>query len=241
MGVQQIDAWRADQLGNKSGGRAIINILGGTDLDDAPLIEHPDAVSHGEGFDLVVGDKDRGRSQCFLQVLQLHTQRLTQLGIQVGERFVHQEDARLAHDGATDRDTLHLAARQVGGFSLQQVVDAQDIGCLVDLLFDLIFREAVHWGAQREGQVVVYRHVGIERVLLEDKGHIPAGGRPVVDGFFVEVQRALVLFLQPGNDAQGGGFSGSGWAEQDEELAFLDGKRYFLEGGDPGKTLGNAF
>ena len=185
--------------------------------------------------------KDRGRAECLLQVLQLDAQRLAQLGIQVGERFVHQEDARLAHDGAADRDTLHLAARQVGGFSLQQVVDAQDLGRFVDLLLDLIFREAVQRGAQREGQVVVHRHVGVERVLLEDEGHIPAGGRQVVDGFSIEVQRALVLFLQPGNDAQGGGFSGAGWAEQDEELAFLDGEGYFLEGGDPGKTLGNAF
>ena len=57
VGVQQVDARRADQLGDKSGGRAVVNVLGRTDLDDAPLIEHPDAVGHGQGFDLVVGDE----------------------------------------------------------------------------------------------------------------------------------------------------------------------------------------
>ena len=49
---------------------------------------------------------------------------LAQLRVEVGQRLVHQEDARLAHDGAADRDALHLAAGEAVRLAVEEVVDA---------------------------------------------------------------------------------------------------------------------
>ena len=54
-----------------------------------------------------------------------------QLGIQVGERLIEEENLRLAHDGPTDSDTLALTAGKLAGFAVQQVLNAQDIGCVI--------------------------------------------------------------------------------------------------------------
>ena len=37
----------------------------------------------------------------------------SQAGVEIGERLVEQEDVRLAHDRAADRDALALAARKL--------------------------------------------------------------------------------------------------------------------------------
>src|SRR3990172_6507696 len=70
--------------------------------------------------------------------------------------------------------------------------------------------------AQRKREVVEHGHGRVERVLLEDEGHVPFGGRHALYRLAVKENAALVLLLQPGNDPQGGGFSGAGRAEQDE-------------------------
>jgi len=46
----------------------------------------------------------------------------------------------LRHDGPADRHALPLAARQLLGPAVQQLVDAQDVGRLLDALVNLLFR-----------------------------------------------------------------------------------------------------
>ena len=104
------------------------------------VVEHGDAVAHGHRLDLVVGDEDEGRAEPHLQVLELGAQRLAQLGVERRQRLVHQEDLRLAHDGAADRDALHLAARQPVGLAVEQVPDAQRLRGIVDALVDVGLR-----------------------------------------------------------------------------------------------------
>jgi hypothetical protein len=51
-----------------------------------------------------------------------------QLRVEVGKRFVEEENAGLTHDGAADGDALALAAGELLGLALQQVLDAEDFG-----------------------------------------------------------------------------------------------------------------
>ena len=99
-------------------------------LHDAPLVEHADPIGHGQRLDLVVRDEEGRIALSLLQVLQLHPQRLAQLGVQIRERLVHQEDPRVAHDRPADGHALHLAAGQACGLALQQMADAQHLGHL---------------------------------------------------------------------------------------------------------------
>ena len=113
-----------------------------------------------------------------LQVLELGAQHLAQLGVEVRQRLVHQEDARLAHDGAADRHALHLAARQPVGLAVEQVLDAQRLGRLGDALARSRPAGSVaQLRLQREGQVLAHRVVRVERVVLEHQRHVALAPR----------------------------------------------------------------
>ena len=61
-------------------------------LLDATRVHHDDLVGHGHRLDLVVGDIDRRRLQPLVQFLDLGAHLHAQLGVEIGERLVEQED-----------------------------------------------------------------------------------------------------------------------------------------------------
>ena len=63
-----------------------------------------------------------------VQPLDLDAQLGAQLGVEVRQRLVEQEDADLAHQRAADRDALALAARQLGRLAVEQLGDLQHLG-----------------------------------------------------------------------------------------------------------------
>ena len=48
-----------------------------------------------------------------------------ELGVQVRERLVEQEDLRVAHHGSAERDALPLAARELARLPLQHGIQAE--------------------------------------------------------------------------------------------------------------------
>jgi hypothetical protein len=89
-----------------------------------------DAVGHGHGLDLVVGDVHRGRLQLLMQRADLRAHLHAQLGVEVRERLVEQEQLGIVHDGAAHGDALALAA-ELARIALQQLAEAEDVGRLL--------------------------------------------------------------------------------------------------------------
>ena len=124
------------------------------------------------------------------RLAQLHAHQLAELGVEGAERLVHQEGLRLAHDRATQRDALPVAAREAAHARAQQVLDAQDGGHVADAPLDLVARQA--FVAQRELEVAAHAHVRVEREELEHHrdvalarslvGHVLAGQRDGAGG-----------------------------------------------------------
>ena len=92
-------------------------LRGGDLLNDAVLHDH-DTVTEGHSLGLVVSDVDERALDLVAQLDELGTHLVAQLGVQVGQRLVHQEDLRITHDGAADSDTLALAARKRLGLTV---------------------------------------------------------------------------------------------------------------------------
>ena len=63
-----------------------------------------------EGFRLVVSDIDRGDAGFALQALEFDPHLLAQLGIEIGERFIQQQQARFPGERARQRQPLLLPA-----------------------------------------------------------------------------------------------------------------------------------
>ena len=72
-----------------------------------------------------------------MQLLELDAHLHAQLGVEVGQRLVEQEDLGVAHDGAAQRHALALAAGELARLALEQFADAEDLGRLLHALVDL--------------------------------------------------------------------------------------------------------
>ena len=105
-------------------------------LQDA-VLEHGDPVAHRHGLDLVVGDVDGGGAQPALQLGDVRAGLHPELGVQVRQRLVHQEDRRLADDGAAHRDPLPLATGERLGLAVEVLLQVEQAGGLADLAGDL--------------------------------------------------------------------------------------------------------
>ena len=88
----------------------VVDVFRRAHLDEDAVVQHADAVRHGQRLDLIVGHEEGRAALGPLQMRKLDTQRLAQLGIQVRQRLVHQVGPRAADDGAADGDAVHLAA-----------------------------------------------------------------------------------------------------------------------------------
>jgi len=119
-----------------------------------------------------------------MQLLELDAHLHPQLGIEIGERLVEQEHARVTHDGAAKRDALALAAGELARLALEIIADAENVRRLPHALVDLGLGEFAHLQAERH--VVVHAHVRIERVVLEHHGDVAIHGRQLIDHVAVD-------------------------------------------------------
>ena len=126
---------------NTSAGRA--------DLLDFAGHEHRHAIGQRHGLFLVVRDVDGRDAERALQLLQLGARFHAQLGVEIGERLVEQEQARLANDGARQRTALLLAARQLAGLAVEQMVDLDLARGFLHRGLDLGRRQLGHFAAGR--------------------------------------------------------------------------------------------
>jgi hypothetical protein len=114
------------------------DLLGRADLLDDAVLHDDYAVAQGHGLGLVVGDVDKGGVYPLPQLDELGAHLVAQLGVQVGERLVHQEHLGVADDGAAYGHALALAAGQRLGLAVQILRDAQYLRRLVDLAVYLV-------------------------------------------------------------------------------------------------------
>ena len=216
MCVKEIHLGRADEARHEQVGRVVEHFLRRADLLDEAVLHDDDAVAQGHGLGLVVGDVDEGGVDALAQLDDLRAHLVAQLGVQVGQRLVHQEHLGITDDGAADGHALALAAGQRLGLAVQVLGDVQNLGRLPHLLVDLLLGYLAQ--LQGEGHVLIYGHVGVQGVALEDHGDVPVLRLHVVHPLAADDQIALGDILQAGDHPQRGGLAAAGGADQDDEL-----------------------
>ena len=86
------------------------------------------------------------------------------------------------------------------------------------------------WLRRREGEVVEYGHVRVERVRLEDHRDVAGGRREVVHDVVADQDASLGDALEPREHAQDGALPAAGRADEHHELAVLDVERELANG-----------
>ena len=110
----------------------------------------------------------------------------------------------------------------------EQLFDLQHAGGFRDLAVDLGLVRAEH--LQREAHILGHGHMRVERVGLEHHGDAAIGGGDRVHRLAADQQFAGGDLLQPGDHAQQGGLAAAGRADENHQLAVLDGERDVADG-----------
>ena len=216
MCVKEVHLRRADEARHEQVGRVVEHFLRRADLLDEAVLHDDDAVAQGHGLGLVMGDIDKRGVDALPQLDDLGPHLIAELGVQIGQRLIHQEHGGVTDDGTADGHTLALAAGQSLGLTVQILGDVQNLRRLTYPPVDLVLGYLLQ--LQGEGHVPVYRHMGIQGVALEHHGDVPVLGLHVVHQLAVDVQLTAGDVLQTGDHPQGGGLAAAGGAHQHDEL-----------------------
>jgi hypothetical protein len=186
------------------------------DLAHLPLVHDRDPVPEPHGLGLVVGHVDRGGADPLLELFQLVAGAGAQLRVEVRERLVEEENARLANERARQRDALALAARQLPRLARKQPLDAEQLGRPAGPALALLLGHLL--GLEREGAVLEHGLVGVQRVALEHHRHLPRPRREAVHDVPADQDLALRRLLEPGDGAQQRGLAAARGTEQHQVL-----------------------
>src|SRR6266545_6941013 len=94
-----------------------VELLGGRHLEHPAVAYHGDAVRERERFFLIVRDVHGRDSQVLLQLADLGAHLDPDLRIEVRQRLVQEQDVRIQHEGAGERNALLLAAGELAGIT----------------------------------------------------------------------------------------------------------------------------
>ena len=186
----------------------------------SPSLHDGDPVAHRHRLDLVMGDIDGRRPQPMAEAPDLRAGLHPQLGVEVGERLVHQEDGRLADDRPAQGHPLPLATGERLRLAVEELLEAKDLGRLLDPPVDLRLRRLAQ--LQPEGHVVEDRHVRVQGVALEDHRDVAVLGRHVVDHAVTDQDLSLADLLESGHAAQGGRLAAARGTDEHQELPIGD-------------------
>ncbi len=180
-------------------------------------MKHDDLVGHGHGFDLVMRHIDRGRADALMHGLDLAAHLHAQLGVEVGERLVEEEDLRIAHQGSADGNTLALTAGELARVAIQQLLQSKNAG-------GLVYLRLRHGGIdllelQGKAHILGDCHMRIECVVLKDHGDIAVTGRQVADLARADMDFAVAQLFEACDHAKQGGFAAAGWTDQHDEFS----------------------
>ena len=219
-GVEKVHARAADKTGHKNVGRGVIEHLRCVALLQDAIAQHGDAAAHRHGLDLVVGHVNERGLETLVQPAEHGASVNAELGVQVGQRLVHQEHRRVANDGASNGHALSLPARELLGLAVQQLADPQFVGCFLDPPVDL----GLGGFAQPEakGHVVVHGHVRVQSIALEHHGDVAVLGGDIVDQAVPDIDVALGQLFQAGQQTQARRLATARRSNKDQELFVRD-------------------
>ena len=182
-------------------------------------------------------DDERG-ADAPLHVHELELRLLAQAPVERAERFVEQQDLRLARERTRERHALALPAGELVGAALAELLEPHELQHLRHARLAPVARQALL--AQAERDVLAHAQVGEQRVALEHQVHGPLVRRHGRHVDAVDEDAAGIGPLEPREHAQQRALAGARAAEQREEFALHDVERNVVDGDDVGEALADA-
>ena len=187
---------------------------------------------------MVVGHDDGGDAQFLLDALDLHLHLHPELGVQVGQRLVQQQNGGMGHQGAGQGHPLLLAAGELPGIALVHAGELYQGEHVLHPLPDLLLGQLLE--LQAEGHVFKHRHMGEQRVVLEENADVAAVGRDGGHIFAVHQDLPGGGLGEAGDHAQRGGLAAAAAAQQGDHLALGGLQVHGIHRGEIAEPLGQS-
>ncbi len=201
-----------------------------------PLAQHHHPVAERQCFGLVMGDEDGGQPERLVHLLEPGTRPLAQLRVEVGQRLIEQQQARLVDQRAGNRYALLLTTRELIGIAVGQLAEFEPIKHVAGALLALGRGNAAD--AQRIGDVLLHRHMRPQRIGLEHiadiallGGHVD-GFRGRIDDVVTEADFAAGWLVQPADEVEQRGLAATARSQQRGERAGRHCEADAVEHGD---------
>ena len=220
VGGEQVHGGRADEAGDEHVVGLLVQVAGGSDLLQHAVLQHGDAVTHGERLGLVVRDVDRGDAETALERGDLRAGLDAELGVEVRQRLVHEEHLGLTDDRTAHGDALTLTTGEGLRLAAEVGLEVEQLGGFEHAGGALFLADA--GDLEREAHVLGDGHVRVERVVLEHHRDVAVLRRNVGDVAVADEDVARVDLFEAGEHAQGGRLTAAGRADEHEELAVGD-------------------
>ena len=202
---KEIHRRRPDEARTETGCRPSVDFGGRRVLLDVAVAQEDDLISHAHGFGLVMGYVKHGDAEPTLKRQNLAPHVGAKLRVEVRQRFVHQTDRRLGHDGATESHTLLLAAGKLARLAVHHVADAKDFHRTREPTRALSRRHPAR--LQTEDDVFCDTQVWEQGIGLKHHRNPARGGGQVGDIATGNLDPALGGGFEAGNDSQACGLA----------------------------------
>jgi len=132
---------RAKKLGHFGAIGVSVELHGLPVLQQLSQAHERDFIGHGHCLYLVVRDVEHRGPELFGEVPDLAAHILSEAGVQIAERLVHEEDFRVDRNGSCQGHPLLLATAQQGGRTVRLLVELHHVQGLLDPCSDFSTRD----------------------------------------------------------------------------------------------------
>ena len=199
------------------------------------VFQNGDLCCKRHGLDLVMCHIDDCGAHAIVKAFDLGAHVDAQLGIEIGERLVKQEDLRLAYKRPSHRHALALPSGQLARLAVEKVGNLQHLRNPGYRLFALRLRDTPDFHAETD--VLCDSHVGIERIGLEDHRDVALGRVLARNIASIDPDFTACDGLQSGNRVEQRRLPAPGRTYQDEKATLVDFQIDTLEDLDLAKGL----
>ena len=184
-----------------------------------------------------MGDVDGRDAELLLQRTDLGPHLDPDLGVQVRERLIEEQDVGVQDEGAGQRHALLLAAGELAGVAIGQPREIHLAQALGQPARDLPGRQLAQLETVRD--VRGHRHVRPQCVVLEHHADVARVRREPVDPALAEPDLTAVGPVEAGDESQQCRLAAPRRAEQCEELTVADVQRGLIDSGGGPELLGD--
>ena len=239
LAVKDVDGRRAQKFRHKKIHRRIVNRLRLADLLHHAVFHDHDQVGDGHGLLLVMGNKHGGDAGGLLDAADFLPGLEPQTGVQIGKGLVQQQDFRHFYQRPGNGHTLLLAAGQLLGLAVHQLLDLHQLRRLQRHVGHLLTGELVLARPvfQGKGDILPHRQVGVQGIILEHQPHAPVFRGQVGNVVVSKEDTAGGGLLQSGEQVQRGGLAAARGAQQTQQHAVGNLKGEIVYGDNVGGLL----